>query len=266
MKKMFLLIPALLFAAALSPSSAQAQRVFGEYATRDGLRLIEIGKALSQMPEKGERAEDYVPPHWTITDRAEGDLNADGIRDFAFTMMIDEQDTKYIESLRMLNRDASWIDKTFIIAVVDSRGDRRMHLNSINYNLYGDSDAPVRNGDVRDAYKMEIKKNVLSINLDYGGMMRWDATFHFRLEQPSGGSLNLIGFDYQVMCVTTTENCLPWKLSENYLTGMRVETDFKIKGVDVIGTDTKTPIAPVKIEFMNVRLTDTNQKGYTRPF
>lgn len=247
--------------------SLNAQSVYGEYATRDGLRLLEIGKALSQMPEMAPKPEDYVPPHWEITDRAEGDLNADGIKDFAFTMMLNEKDTAYIESLKKLYKDSSWIDKTFIIVVVDSRGDRKMHLSSINYNLYGDTDAPARNGDQRDEFKIAIKKNVLDVNVNYGGMMRWMAAFHFREEHPTGGSLLLIGFDFEVACVTLTDDCGMWRLSENYLTNTRIETDYKfdVQG-KAVGTDTKTSLSPIKIEFMNVRLSDSNQKGYTRPF
>jgi hypothetical protein len=259
------LIFPVLFLLALS-ISLKAQSVFGEYATREGLRLLEVGKALAAMPEAGAKPEDFVPPHWTITDRVEGDLNADGIRDFAFTMMLDEKDTKYLESLKKLSREDWWTDRVFIIVVIDSRGDKRLHVNSLNYDLYGDSDAPARNGDARDDFKLSLRKNVLDINIDYGGMMRWNATFRFRLEQPTGGDLVLIGFDYEVACVATSENCLPWKVSENYLTGTRIETDFKLKGNDVVGTDRKTAIAPVKIEFMNARLNDVNLKGYARPF
>jgi hypothetical protein len=247
--------------------SLNAQSVYSEYAMRDGLRLLEIGKALSQIPETAPKPEDYVPPHWRITDRAEGDLNADGIKDFAFTMMLDEKDTAYIASLEKLYKDSSWIDKTFIIAVVDSRGDRKMHLNAINYNLYGDTDAPARNGDQRDEFKIDIKKNVLDVHVNYGGMMRSMATFHFRLDPPTGGDLVLIGFDFETACVTLTDNCGMWRLSENYLTNTRIETDYKFDAQGkAVGTDKKTPLAPVKIQFMNARLSDSNQKSYTRPF
>ncbi|MDQ3819886.1 MAG: hypothetical protein M3362_19735 [Acidobacteriota bacterium] len=246
--------------------SVRAQSVYGEYATREGLRLLEIGKALARMPETGAAPENYVPPHWTIADRAEGDLNADGIKDFAITLMLDEKDTKYIESLKQLNPDDSWIDRAFIIAVVDSRGDRKLHLNSVNYNLYGDEDAPARNGDARDQFKLSMKKNVLAVNVQYGGSLRSDATFLFREEKPTGGDLLLIGFEYESYCVTPSNDCPGWRMSENYLTGARVETNYKIQGAKRVGADKQTVIPPVKVEFMDVRLNERNRKGDVRPF
>ena len=257
MKKLFLLMWAMALIFAVVPFAA-AQAIFGEYATRDGLRLLEIGKALAAMPESGGRAEDYVPPHWTITDRVEGDMNADGVKDFAFTMMLDETDKKYMASLEKLFRDASWIDKTFIIVVVDSRGDRKMHLSAINYNLYGDSDAPARNGDARDEFKLSLKKDVLVVNLNYGGMMRTSASFLFR-------DSVLVGFDVENYCVTITENCGKSRTSENYLTNTSIETDYKLIGDKLTGRDTKTKIPPVKVDFMNARLNYGGGKG-VRPF
>lgn len=244
----------------------RAQSVYGEYATRDGLRLLEIGKALAKVPETGARPEDYVPPHWTITDRAEGDLNGDGIEDFAFTLMLDEKDAKYIESLKQLSPDASWIDQTFIIVVIDSRGDRKLHLNTINYNLYGDAETPARNGDARDEFKLSMKQNVLSVKIEYGGSLRSSATFLFREEKPTGGDLLLIGFEYASFCVTPSNDCPGWRMSENYLTNTRVETNYRLQGARTVGANKQTQIASVKVEFMDARLNERNKKGDMRPF
>jgi hypothetical protein len=35
----------------------------GKHAKLNGLRHLEIGKALTQMSEKGDRPEDFVSPH-----------------------------------------------------------------------------------------------------------------------------------------------------------------------------------------------------------
>ena len=243
----------------LSGSLGRAQTVFGEYATHDGLRRLEIGKALAQMPETGTKPEDFVPAHWTITDRVEGDLNADGVKDWVFTMMLDERDTKYLESLAKPGGGDMWIDKTFIIVIVDSRGDRKMHFSAVNYNLYGDADAPARNGDARDEFTLAIKKNVLEVKLSYGGSLRTDVKFLFR----DGG---LIGFEVENSCVTLTENCSKSRLSENYLTGTRIETSYKITADKINGADKTTKIPPVKVDFMNARLNYANDKGGPQPF
>jgi hypothetical protein len=87
-------------------------------------------------------------------------------------------------------------------------GGRPSALNSINYNLFGDTNATARNGDQRDELKLSFKKNVLDVNVNYGGMARSDATFHFREEHPSGGDLMLIGFDFRAYCVDASKDCV----------------------------------------------------------
>lgn len=246
-------------------SSVKAQGVYGKEAKLDGLREIEIGKALKQLPEMGGKPEDFLPQHWKILNRAEGDLNADGIKDFAFILTLDEKDTKYIDSLKKLDEDDGWIYGAFIIVVVDSRGDRKQHLSAINYQLFGNSGATVE-GAERGEFKVSFKKNVLDVNVNYGGSLRTDTTFHFREDPPSGGSLTLIGFDVDSYCVTLTESCGRWKMSENYLTNARVVTDYKFQGDKLVGTDKRTQIPPVKIDFMDARLNDSNHKDFIRPF
>jgi len=248
--------------------STKAQSTFGKYAKLDGLRKIEIGKALSQMPETGGRAEDFVPPHWTIFNRAEGDLNTDGVKDFAFTLILDEQDSIYIDALKKLDQDDSWINDAFIIVVVDSRADRKMHLSAVNYQLLGDSGAAIR-GDERSVFKLAFNKNVLDIIVSYGGMQHTNATFHFRADPPTGGFLTLIGFDVENFCDTLSENCGKWRMSENYLTNTRVETKktyTKIRAGGFVETYKQTKIPPVKIDFMDARLNDSNKKDNVRPF
>jgi hypothetical protein len=249
----------------LSGVAVKAQSALGQYAKLNGLRQLEIGKALMQMPEKGDRPEDFVPPHWSIFSRAEGDLNADGIKDYAFILTLNQQDTKYIEQLRKLDENDLWLDETFIIVVLDSRGDRRHHIGAINYQLFGDSGATI-SGDERNEFKVEIKKNVLEIALDYGGMHRSSATFRFRMNPPTGGTLTLIGFDFGNSCVTLSADCNKWQMSENYLTNTRVETSYKVLRDKLVGSDRKTQIPAVSVDFMDARLNNGNKKENVRPF
>jgi hypothetical protein len=245
---------------------ATAQEGYGKAAIQDGLREIEVGKALSQMPEIGAKPEDFVPPHWAILQRVEGDMNADGIKDWAFILAPDEKDTNYMQSLEKLDKDPTWIDTVFIIAVVDSRGDRKMHLGEINYQLLGDSGASVRNGDGRDEFRLEMKKNVLDVIVSTGGQLRNDTVFHFRQDPPTGGFLTLIGLDIETYCVTITNDCGKGRVSDNYLTNTRVTTDYKVRGDNIVGTDRKSDIRPVKVSFLNARLNHSNEKGDTLPY
>ena len=265
MRNTFYLLCCVLTALFLT-GSARAQETYGKAAIQDGLREIEVGKALLQMPETGVKPEDFVPPHWAILQRAEGDMNADGIKDWAFILALDEKDTKYMQSLEKLDKDPTWIDSAFIIVVVDSRGDRKMHLADINYQLFGDSGASVRNGDPRDEFRLEMKKNVLDVITSSGGQLRNDAVFHFRQDPPTGGFLTLIGFDTENYCVTITNECGKNRVSDNYLTNTRVSTDYKVRGDNIVGTDKKSEISPVKVSFSNARLNGSNAKGGTLPY
>jgi hypothetical protein len=71
MKKLFLLMTAVSFFFS-GGLLVRAQTTFGEYATRDGWRLLEIGKALAQMPGSGAKPEDFVLRNdWRILCRTE---------------------------------------------------------------------------------------------------------------------------------------------------------------------------------------------------
>jgi len=265
MKNTFYLVFCMLAAVVLT-GSARAQETYGKAAIQDGLREIEVGKALLQMPEIGARPEDFVPQHWAILQRVEGDMNTDGIKDWAFILVPDEKDTNYMQSLEKLDKDPTWIDSVFIIAVVDSRGDRKMHLGEINYQLLGDSGAYVRHGDGRDEFRLEMKKNVLDVIVSTGGQLRNDAVFHFRQDPPTGGFITLIGFDTENSCVTVTSECGKSRVSDNYLTNTRVTTDYKVRGDNIVGTDKKSDIKPVKVSFANARLNGSKEKGETQPY
>src|SRR4051794_24031744 len=62
------------------------QSAFGGAAESEGWRLLAIGKGLQAMPDHGKRAEDFVPPHWKVFTRADGDLNHDGISETVFVL------------------------------------------------------------------------------------------------------------------------------------------------------------------------------------
>ena len=111
-----------------------------------------------------------------------------------------------------------------------------------------------------------MKKNVLDVITSSGGQLRNDAVFHFRLDPPTGGFLTLIGFDTENYCVTVSNDCSKNKVSDNYLTNTRVETDYKLRGDSLVGTDKKSQISPVKIRFSDARLNGTNGTGETLPY
>jgi hypothetical protein len=225
---------------------AYSQSEFGKEAIIDGYRKIEIGRALSAMPETGSRAEDFVPPHWIIFGKADGDLNADGVKDSALILTINDKDTKYISGLEKLVEDKSWISGIYLIVVVDSHADKNLHFDSVNYEI-GQMPA----GE-RDAFTVTIKKNVLDVYVDAGGSMRVEQTYHFRINPPTGGELTLIGYDEQHDSVMNSDRDAKFMLSENYLTNIRVDSTYKVRRGEFVPTKKKTTIPPVRLYFNEV--------------
>ena len=225
-------------------TSVFCQSEVGKDARLTGLRYLEVGKALATMPEAGNRAEDFVPKHWIIYSRADGDMNADGLADTAMILTLDEKDTKYIDSLKRMEPDDDWIGQTFMIVFIDTRlGDRKPHFADVNYVLGS------RPQDQRDEFKVSIKKNVLDVYIDVGGSMRTEMTYHFREDPPAGGFLSLIGYDEEHNSVTNDDADAKWSVSENYLTNTRIDTTYKSRGGNWIPTEKRSSIKPQKIRF-----------------
>jgi len=244
---------AVLFLIVVSIATAvptHAQSAYGQSALTDGYRKLEIGRALNGIPETGTRAEDFVPPHWKIFDRAEGDLNGDGIKDLAITLVVDDKDSKYVDVLKKNMEDDSWIGELNMIVVVDSRGDKKLHFAGVNYEI-----GTVPMGD-RDEFKLSIKRNVLDVYTDTGGSGRIEQTWHFREEPPTGGELTLIGYDEHHDSVGNSDPEQKWTISENYLNGTRVDTTYKLRGNEFVGTDKKSTIKTSKVLFSDTSLTN----------
>src|SRR6187401_436034 len=92
-KKMKKILLILTFVFLLGATQVSAQSTYGDFLVENSLRDRVLGEAMRKMAEKGYRAEDFVPPHWKIGHKAEGDLNADGKTDYVFEIMVN-QDAK----------------------------------------------------------------------------------------------------------------------------------------------------------------------------
>jgi hypothetical protein len=221
----------------------QAQSVIGKNTIIDGYINIEIGKALSAMPEIGARAEDFVPSHWKIFARADGDLNADGINDTAMILTVDSSDARYVKGLQRTGDDDTWVSELYLIVVVDSRGDKRLHFHSENHVI-----GQVPAGE-RDEFKVSMKKNVFDVYTDTGGEYRVEQTYHFRMDPPTGGDLRLIGYDENHYTTSNDSSDGKWTISENYLTNTRVDTKYTIHRGEFVPVIKKSIIRPLKISF-----------------
>ncbi|HEY0462008.1 MAG TPA: hypothetical protein VGC97_22940 [Pyrinomonadaceae bacterium] len=200
------------------------------------------------MAGEGAKAEDFLPPHWKIQQKAAGDLNADGKTDYVFDMKIDAdaKDTdalNYLESLRRMKTDDDWISGAGAIVIVDSRGDGKLHFSDFNRELTG-------------ADSLEIKNGVLTIQYNTGGNYHTDATYRFRRSQKTSG-FTLIGFDVEHYCNSCPESTeAAWKTSENYLTNTRVETTNKTGRLGLLPSDKQMKILPLEVDFHYARFND----------
>ena len=223
-----------------------AQSEYGKAAAAEGNEGKVVGSALQTMPETAPRAEGFVPEHWKIFDRADGDLNGDGVTDTAMILAINEKDTKYVEKLKKMSENETWYEGLNMIVVVDSRMDGKLHFDTVNYKI---GEMP---GGALDEFKVSIKKHVLDVLINSGGQLRIMETYHFRGDGPNGtGFLTLIGYDEDHYPETVTNDAsTKYSFSENYLTNTRIDTTFKMGKVGyVVGTEKRTKINPSKVLF-----------------
>jgi hypothetical protein len=228
-------------------ATAHGQSGFGDTALQDGYRLVEIGKALKAMPSSAKRVEDFTPAHWKVYARADGDLNRDGIDEHVIVLQLNVDDKAYVNSLAGGKDIDFWGANAFLVAVVRQLPNKMFEFDDANYSI-----GTLPQGD-RDEFTIRIRNGVLDIHVSTGGSLRADETYHFRQEPPTGGSLTLIGYDAKNYMVTVQPDSQPYSLSENYLTGERVETittfDKNGKGVDAAK---KSTFKPVKKDFSSV--------------
>lgn len=232
----------------LSTFSVSGQTEFGRNALEEGYRTVEIGKALNAMPVSGKRPEDFVPPHWKIFARADGDLNRNGVNDAVLVLQLDPKDQGYIDGLPKVGGDTSWTHDTSMIVVLDDKPNKTLEFETVNYSI---GQMPL---DERDEFTVQVKNGVLDVHLSTGGSLRNDYTYHFRQDPPTGGSLVLIGFDEEDYPVTMQDDSAKYSVSENYLTGVRIETTEKFdKSGKLVGTPRRSSIKTEKIEFSEVK-------------
>jgi len=228
----------------LGVGSSVAQSTYGNSALEEGYRQIEIGKALNAMASTGKRPEDFVPPHWKVYARADGDLNRDGINETAMVLQLDLEDKAYVNQLQGAKKIESWGPNTYMIMIVRPLPNKTLEFDGVNYSI-----GAIPQGD-RDEFTIDIKNGVLNVHTSTGGSLRNDETYRFREDPPTGGFLTLIGYDAKSYSVTPQPDSGEYSLSENYLTGERLEktTTFDKKG-NASEKQSKSTFKPEKTEF-----------------
>jgi hypothetical protein len=176
---------------ALLGHAAQAQ----EAAFDPGLR-----------PRDGHSLDDFTPRGWTAEDKADGDLNADGIADIAAILVPSSTGADAEEGPRVL------------LVLFGSAGGK--------FRLAGSNDGLlvcVRCGGVKESAGVEIKKGVLIVSQMTGSREYTDQIWRFRYD-PKRLRFLLIGRDvaHRDAILGSGE-----KESANFLTGIRISESYR---------------------------------------
>jgi hypothetical protein len=159
----------------------------------------------STVSVRGARPEAFAPAGWTIAAQAAGDLNGDGRAD---------------RVLHLVPRDIpddGWGDapETHALVVL-------LAVRGGGWRRAGVAPRLLLPGMPQYALQLTIRRGVLVVSQHYGWSDVWDLIHRFRLDAPSGRFV-LIGRDQSTF---HRPNGMydTWMKSENYLTGVRLDT------------------------------------------
>jgi hypothetical protein len=158
------------------------------------------------VPPEGRKAEDFLPPGWKIGERAEGDLNGDRIPDYALQLVPVDHDSSGIGAapeaqalLILLSTDGGKLRRAGLAT--------RLLVHVVPQYILA----------------LSIKNGVLVINQNFGMTDVADLTHRLRYE-PAAGRFLLIGKDTFSYHRPQGPKWPATRVSENYLTGVRLTT------------------------------------------
>jgi hypothetical protein len=178
-----------------------------------GLVLPRAGRAQAEAPSldpatlplRGARVEAFVPARWKIAAQVAGDLDGDGRAD---------------RVLHLVPRDIpddGWGDAPethALVVLLAARGS--------GWRRAGVAPRLLVSRMPQYGLQLTIRRGVLVVSQHYGWSDVWDLIHRFRLDAPSGRFV-LIGRDQSTY--HRPEGMYDtWKKSENYLTGVRLDT------------------------------------------
>ena len=164
------------------------------------------------MPAEGAGEQEFVPAGWKVDGRAEGDLNGDARPDLALRLVPGDYDSSGIQAapesqalLVLLSADGGRLRRAGVAT--------RLLVKVVPQYIF---DVKIRNG-------------VLVVNQNYGMTDVADLTHRFRYDQASGRFL-LSGKDAFNYRRPQGPDWPAVKVSENYLTGVRLTTTDRWRG------------------------------------
>lgn len=165
----------------------------------------------SQLPREGRSLADFTPRGWIVADRAEGDLNADGILDKAAILVR--------QSSRAEQNNESLVESQRVLLVLISGKKGKLWLGGNQPELL----QCLHCGGVKESVGIEIRKGILIVNQLTGSREFTDQTWRFRYD-PKTRRFMLIGKD-----VTYGDGALGTgeKASFNFLTGVKISESYR---------------------------------------
>ncbi|WP_169740948.1 hypothetical protein [Methylomicrobium agile] len=170
------------------------------------VRAQEVAFDLNPLPREGRTLDDFTPRGWTVADKTDGDLNADGIADIAAILVPSSTDSTAEEGPRVL------------LALLGGAGGK---FRPAGHN--GGFLVCMHCGGVKESSGVEIKRGVLIVHQLTGSREFTDQTWRFRYD-PKLSRFVLIGKDR-----TDGDGLLGTgdKVSFNYLTGFRISERYR---------------------------------------
>ena len=186
------------------------------------------------VPADFENIIKFAPPGWKVEEPVPGDLNGDGVSDYAI---------KLVESKTGANDNGDPIEKQRALVIVFGTSDGQLTRAAVNNKLlqctrcggafYGVVESPAN---------VKIEKGVLVIDQDHGSRNLTNTTYRFRYD-PASQKFVLIGFDF-----SDADRATAGVVSEstNYSTGLRIVT--RSQGARDIRSRTQIPKTKVYLE------------------
>jgi hypothetical protein len=226
--------------------------VFAGAQVGDPISRREVDEAVKKIPSEAARAEDFVPAGWEVLSRAEGDLNTDGLKDYALDIAPPK---------KTASTDETEINLYDVVVVLFAESGGRWRRIGLNDRL---TSSPFEAG-----VALSIEKGVLIVNSNYGNNYATDVTFRFRYDKPAA-KLILIGFDFETYTRSGNED--GYVTSYNYLTGIREDTtnfiDRRKNATGVYGKSKtkRTRIKRVKVPFEKAMYSPATGDSEPSPF
>ena len=171
-----------------------------------------------QVPAEGRKAQDFVPRGWKIGTSAAGDLNNDEVPDQVLQIVPSDYDSSGV---------AAAPEAQALLILVSDHGTLRR--SALSAKLLA-TIVP------QYIFELSIKNGVLVIHQNFGMTDVSDLTHRFRLE-PATNRFLLIGKDILHYHRPQGPNWPATRISENYLTGVRLTTTD-----NWINDDTNKPV------------------------